>query len=35
MNGGSSQGARRFFLEGELPPAVQEKLARYFGLVRS
>ena len=34
-NGANSQGARRFFLDGELPPTVQEKLTRYFGLVRS
>ncbi len=35
MDGGNNQGARRFFLDGELPPAVQEKLTKYFGLVRS
>lgn len=32
MNGANSQGARRFFLDGGLPPAVKEKLTRYFGL---
>jgi hypothetical protein len=34
INGRDSQGARYFFLEGNLPEAVKVKLIKYFGLER-
>jgi hypothetical protein len=32
INGANSQGARRFYLEGELPDDFRRKVVEYFGL---